>query len=138
MKNVATPLSELHAAEARRRARNTLAMAVTVTAAEKEAKLQAIDDSIADIKDNSKKMLAELKNTELPETEKERRRHEIAVEEEAALIPLEKQRAEVEVLLTEDDRIERLAEIDREAAAANQKYGLQPLTEEDTAQRNAD
>lgn len=150
-KNVAIPIGELQKSAARKLEIERLNKVVSVPAQDRQSKLQAIDDAldvlVSDstnrkkaLRDKYTKLASDPDNTK---TAKElKKAHDLEYgqllkEQDDLVLPLQRQRAEVIALVTDQEKAEQLASLSAQEAALSE-YGLQEMTLEEVAQRTAD
>lgn len=139
MKNIAIPVKEQNARQFRARERSRLQQTDVITEAEKDRRLRKVDAEIGKINKRYAADLGSAKADEsLTDEQREVRLNEIYAQEQQETGIQRGRRAQILAALTEEARAQRLQELDAEDAAFEQSYGLQPMSNEESAQQNAD
>lgn len=129
MRNISIPIKEFHAAAARSRARQILEAVATIPEIDKS---KALSD-LAEKEDGLVNKHARDRESATPE-------EFLALQDKFnnEILDLTAQRANLSPVMTDEEKAAALAQIIAEDAIYQRSYGMQKLTTEDIAQRNAD
>lgn len=138
MKSVAIPYSERQKSEWRATRKNSLLMTPAITAAERQAKIDAINDEIAVFLTGWNKRFDAIDALEIAQADKDEKLRPLAAEHDEFMAVANHRLALTGAILTLDERDSEIALLDADDAAMREKYGVQAHSNDDEIQRAHD
>ncbi len=137
-RNVAMPISEIKAMQARAKMRANLVNAPTVSADYKAEKIARAEKDILEASEKFASDIANAKKADISQEERDSLLKKYAELEDNETKQLNRVLLDARILLTVEEREAGLRKLEEQDADARKKYGIQPLEPEDIAQQNTD
>lgn len=138
MRNVAIPIVELQALQARGEERQRLAQQPVIGEGELADRLKALDKEANEAIREARKKRGAIQKSEADEKARKEQLHQLDIDTDLILLGLRKRKEQLELMLTEEARARRLAELDAQEERFAASYGPQHLSDEERAQQHAD